>query len=79
MAESEDVLGGMRERLRHISLQDFATLGAKDIVYLQPMEMGEDDGVGIFGADGTLLKVVPNMGVAEMVIEDNDLRLVPTH
>ena len=78
MAEREDVLS-MRERLRHISVQDFATLGVKEVVYIRPVEMADVDGFAVYGADGALLKFFPEYNQALQIVEDNDLRLGTVH
>jgi hypothetical protein len=67
------------ERLKNISLKEFALLGMNDMAYVKRVVVKDDAGFAIFGADGTQLAVVPSEALAYATIRQNDLEPVSVH
>lgn len=67
------------ERLKNISLREFALLGMSDMAYVKRVVVSDEVRYAIHGADGTQLAVVPNEEVAYATIRQNDLEPVSVH
>jgi len=67
------------ERLKNISLREFALLGMSDMAYVKRVVVSDEVRYAIHGADGTQLAVVSNEDVAYATIRQNDLEPVSVH
>jgi hypothetical protein len=64
------------ERLKNISMKEFALLGMNDMAYVKRVVAKDGPGFAIYGADGTQLAMVPSEEIAYATIRQNDLELV---
>ncbi len=67
------------ERLRHISSEEFATLGVQGIAYVKDVTVNGAHLVAIHAADGTQLAVVPSRDIALATVRQNELEPASVH
>jgi hypothetical protein len=67
------------EKLRHISVQDFAALGMADVAYVKTVQ--GDDGLvfEIHAADGTPVATLADRETAFATIRQHDLEALSVH
>lgn len=62
--------------LRHLSQEDFRSLGAADIAYVRPVKKGNSMRFEVRAADGTILTTLNNYAGAEAAITSNDMHAI---
>lgn len=67
------------EHLRHLSVQDFATLGLDHLAYVRPMERDGALVFSIHAADGSPLSVLAERDTAFAAIRQNDMEPLSVH
>ena len=67
------------ERLKTISLREFALLGMNDMAYVKRAVVNDEVRFAIHGADGTQLAMAPSEDLAYATIRQNDLEPVSVH
>lgn len=67
------------EKLRHISPQEFATLGMQGIAYVKRITINDVVGFAIHAADGTQLALLPDRDTAFATVRQNDIEPVSVH
>lgn len=67
------------EKLRHISLQEFALLGMQDMAYVKRVVVNDEPAFAVFAADGTQVALLPTREVAFATLRQHDLEPVSVH
>lgn len=67
------------DKIRHISDQELAALGVKDVAYVKPVMVEDEPAYGIFAADGTQVALMPDREVAVATIRQHELEPVSVH
>jgi hypothetical protein len=62
--------------LRHLSAQDFLSLGVADIAYVRPIKKGQSVRFEVRAADGSVLTTLPDYEGAQAAIVNNDMHAV---
>ncbi len=81
MPSESNAMTNTNERLRHLSGEDFASLGLQHIAYVRPIPIDEVGALGyaIHAADGTRLAVLEDLKGAYAAILEHDMRPVGVH
>jgi hypothetical protein len=67
------------EKLRHISPQEFATLGMQALAYVKRVTVNDTVAFAIHAADGTQLALLPDRDTAVATVRQNDIEPVSVH
>jgi hypothetical protein len=67
------------EKLRHISPQEFATLGMQAVAYIKRVSVNDTVAFAIHAADGTQLALLPDRDTAFATVRQNDIEPVSFH
>jgi hypothetical protein len=67
------------EKLRHISPQEFATLGMQAVAYIKRVSVNDTVAFAIHAADGTQLALLPDRDTAFATVRQNDIEPVSVH
>ena len=67
------------DKIRHISDQELAALGVKDVAYVKAVMVEDEPAYGIFAADGTQVALMPDREVAVATIRQHELEPVSVH
>jgi hypothetical protein len=67
------------ERIRQMSLQDFAALGLNDIAYVKPVLIEGEPAFAVHAADGTEMIVLPKHEVAVAAVRQHELEPMSVH
>jgi hypothetical protein len=67
------------EKLRHISPQEFALLGAQEFAYIRRVVVNDTVAYAIHAADGTQAALVPSLEIAVGTVQQNDLEPLSIH
>lgn len=67
------------EKLRHISPQEFATLGMQAMAYVKRVNVNDTVAFAIHAADGTQLALLPDRDTAVATVLQNDIEPVSVH
>jgi hypothetical protein len=67
------------EKLRHISPQEFATLGMQAVAYIKRVSVNDTVAFAIHAADGTQLALLPDRDTAFASVRQNDIEPVSVH
>jgi hypothetical protein len=67
------------ETLRHISPQEFATLGMQAVAYIKRVSVNDTVAFAIHAADGTQLALLPDRDTAFATVRQNDIEPVSVH
>jgi len=59
--------------LRHLSMQDFARLGAEDTAYMRPVVLNGAVAISIHSADGTQIGAAPSYALAAAAIRQHEM------
>jgi len=67
------------ERLKHITLKEFALLGMSDIAYVKRVVTNDEVAYAIHSADGAQVAVLADRDVAIATIRQHDLEPLSLH
>jgi hypothetical protein len=67
------------EKLRHISPQEFATLGMQAVAYIKRVSVNDTVAFAIHAADGTQLALLPDRDTAFATVRQNDIEPMSVH
>lgn len=67
------------DKLRHITLQEFAHWGMPDLAYIRPVTVNGEKAYAIHAADGTPMALMPDFAVAQAAVLQNDLEPLTVH
>lgn len=67
------------EKLRHISPQEFATLGMQGLAFIKRVVVNDALAYAIHTADGTQVALVPSREIAEATVRQNELEPLSVH
>lgn len=67
------------DKLRHITLKEFAVLGMQDVAYIKRVAVDDGDGFAIYAADGTQVALLPGRDVAYATVRQHDLEPLSVH
>lgn len=67
------------KQLPNFSDRDFALLGSREFVYIKEMTIAGEDVVTIHAADGTPIKVTPDLKTALDLLKTNKMKRAYLH
>ncbi len=67
------------DHLRHLSVQDFATLGLDHLAYIRPIDRNGEPAFSIHAADGSPLSVLAERDIAFAAVRQNDMEPLSVH
>ncbi len=65
--------------LRHMSVQDFARLGAEEVAYMRPVVLNGAKAISIHAADGTQIGAAPSVALAAAAIRQHEMEPALVH
>jgi hypothetical protein len=67
------------EKLRHISEQEFASLGMQDVAYVKRVMVDDEPVYAVFAADGTQIAAMQDREVAFAAVRQHEIEPVSVH
>jgi hypothetical protein len=67
------------EKLRHISEQEFASLGMQDVAYVKRIMVDDEPVYAVFAADGTQIAAMQDREVAFAAVRQHEIEPVSVH
>ena len=69
----------LSDKLRHISPQEFATLGMQGMAYIKRVVVNETVAYAIHAADGTQVALAPSRDLAIATVRQHELEALSVH
>lgn len=67
------------EKLKHLSIQDFAQLGLPNLAYVRRVVINDEIRFAIHAADGSTMGVAPDIEVAFAAVRQHDMEPLSVH
>ncbi|BBK34987.1 hypothetical protein STAQ_00650 [Allostella sp. ATCC 35155] len=67
------------EKLKHLSVQDFAQLGLPHLAYVRRVVINDEIRFAIHAADGSTMGMAPDIDVAFAAVRQHDMEPLSVH